>query len=190
MSCIHERTPVAEIAVLRGLTFPRTQTPPAFIADVIEVFERYTGGIGTGQTKKGMNIDQALAVLQSDLIALGFRVETGKRTEDKIKRPVFFGENARPDLQYEIDAWHPEWRAGLEVEPGRTWMGNAVYRDLVQALVMVDIAHLLLAVPQANRYRSRGKVTVSKDYGTTRKPSPLLRHSTGTPASPCRSHYV
>ena len=52
---------------------------------------------------------------------------------------MFFGENAAPSLQYEIDAWHPEWQAGLEIEAGRAWMGNAVYRDLIQALVMVNV---------------------------------------------------
>ena len=54
-----------------------------------------------------------------------------------------------PHLQYEVDAWHPKWRAGLEVEAGRAWMGNAIYRDLIQALVMVDMEHLFLAVPKA-----------------------------------------
>jgi len=28
-------------------------------------------------------------------------------------------------------------------------MGNAVYRDLIQALVMVELEHLILAVPMA-----------------------------------------
>ena len=44
------------------------------------------------------------------------------------------------------------WLAGLEIEAGRAWMGNAIYRDLVQALVMVDLDHLILAVPQARLY--------------------------------------
>ena len=88
-------------------------------------------------------------MLRADLVELGFDVEASKRAKDKIKRPVFFGENAQPDLQYEVDAWHPKWRAGLEVEAGRAWMGNAIYRDLIQALVMVDMDHLFLAVPKA-----------------------------------------
>ena len=117
-----------------------------FLAEVVAVFDQHSGEIGTTQGKKGLTSDQALAVLRSDLVALGFGVESGKRTEDKIRRPVFFGENAQPDLQYEVDAWHPEWRAGLEVEAGRAWMGNAVYRDLVQALVMVEMDHLLLGI--------------------------------------------
>ena len=80
---------------------------------------------------------------------------------------MFFGENALPELQYEVDAWHPEWRAGLEIEAGRAWMGNAIYRDLIQALVMVEMDYLLLAVPQAYRYKAGGRVTISKDYKNT-----------------------
>ena len=152
---------------VRFSTFPRTQMPPAFIEKVIAVFERHSGDISTVRLEKGLTSDEALAVLRSDLVALGFEVEAGKRTKDKIKRPVFFGENAQPDLQYEVDAWHPEWCAGLEVEAGRAWMGNAVYRDLIQALVMVEMNHLLLAVPQAYRYKTSGRATLSRDYENT-----------------------
>ncbi len=149
---------------VRFSTFPRTQTPPTFIRTVIAVFERYYSQICTAKLEKGLTSDQTLAVLRSDLVTLGFEVEAGKRAKDKIKRPVFFGENAVPDLQYEVDAWHPEWCAGFEVEAGRAWMGNAIYRDLIQALVMVEMEHLLLAVPQAYRYRTGGRATVSRDY--------------------------
>ncbi|HBM87121.1 MAG TPA: hypothetical protein DD437_01120 [Rhodobiaceae bacterium] len=152
---------------VRFSTFPRTQTPPTFIAQVVEVFERHSAKIGTVHLDKGLTSDQALAVLRDDLVAIGFDVEAGKRANDKIKRPVFFGENAQPDLQYEVDGWHPEWRAGLEVEAGRAWMGNAIYRDLIQALVMVEMDHLLLAVPQAYRYNTGGRATVSRDYENT-----------------------
>ena len=152
---------------LRFSTFPRTQTPPAFIAQVMDVFERHSAEIGTAQLDKGLTSDQALAVLRADLVGLGFDVEASKREKDKIKQPVFFGENAQPDLQYEVDAWHPKWRAGLEVEAGRAWMDNAVYRDLIQALVMVEMDHLLLAVPQAYKYTTRGRATVSRDYENT-----------------------
>ena len=80
---------------------------------------------------------------------------------------MFFGENAEADLQYEVDAWHPEWLAGLEVEAGRAWMGNAIYRDLVQALVMVDMKHLILAVSQTYYYETKRKPTSSRDYKNT-----------------------
>ena len=46
-------------------------------------------------------------------------------------------------------------------------MGNAIYRDLIQALVMVETDHLFLAVPNAYRYMSRGKQMTSRDYART-----------------------
>ena len=153
---------------IRFSTFPPTESPADFISEIVATFERHTDEIDTVQLEKGLRSNQVLAKLRKDLFALGFEVETSKSAEGKIKRPVFFGENARPDLQYEIDAWHPEWRAGLEVEAGRAVMGgNAIYRDLIQALVMVEMDHLILAVPKLYRYKSKGKKASSKDYEKT-----------------------
>ncbi len=152
---------------IRFSTFPRTQTPPGFLVNVVACFEEHAREIGTSHLVKGLTSDEVLTVLRPDLIKLGFEVEGGKRVKDKIRRPVFFGENAQPELQYEVDAWHPEWLSGLEVEAGRAWMGNAVYRDLIQALVMVDMEHLILAVPQTYHYRSGGRPTTSRDYDNT-----------------------
>jgi hypothetical protein len=76
---------------------------------------------------------------------------------DQLKRPVFFGQTGIPTLRYEIDAYHPEWTWGLEVEAGRGWMGNAVYSDLVQAAVVVGVEYLSLAVANVYRYRSSDK---------------------------------
>ena len=157
----------SEALVIRFSTFPRTETPTVFVERVVQVFERHSVEIGTVHREKGLASNEALACLRQDLVDLGFSVESGKRAEDKIKRPVFFGENARPDLQDEVDAWHPEWKVGLEVEAGRAWMGNAIYRDLIQALVMVEMDHLFLAVPLAYKYKSSGKQTISRDYENT-----------------------
>ena len=57
--------------MVRFSTFPRTQTPPAFIERVIAVFERNSGEISTARPEKGLTSDEALAVLRSDLVALG-----------------------------------------------------------------------------------------------------------------------
>ena len=101
------------------------------------------------------------------LVGLGFEVDTSKQKAGKIERPVFYGENGRPTLNYQIDAYQPIWRCGLEIEAGRGWMGNAVYRDLIQALVMVQVDHLILAVANAYKYQTGGKQTVSRDYDNT-----------------------
>jgi hypothetical protein len=152
---------------VRFTSFPRTQPPPRFTEPVVSAFRGCESAICTRTLEKGLTSDAVLGALRPSLIGLGFTVEASKLASDKIKRPVFFGENGVPDLQYEIDAFHPEWRCGLEIEAGRGWMGNAVYRDLVQALVMVELDTLVLAVANTYRYQSGGKTTVSKDYENT-----------------------
>ncbi len=144
-------------------TFPRTQPPKDFISKVVDIFELYSDKIGTSQLKEGLKSNEVLAELRADLVKLGFEAEAGGKAKGKIKRPVFFGENAQPTLQYEVDGWHPEWKAGIEIEAGRALMGNAIYRDLIQALVMVKMDHLILAVPKVYRYKSG----ISRDYDKT-----------------------
>ncbi|MBX7536227.1 hypothetical protein K3175_11225 [Qipengyuania sp. GH1] len=152
------------MSTIRFSTFPRTEPPPEFTSSLIEVFELHEATIATLGREKGLTSDSVLVLLRQDLEALGFDVEQGKTGADKIKRPVFFGENGVPALQYEVDAFHPIWRCGLEVEAGRAWLGNAVYRDMIQALVMVNLDHLVLAVPNGYRRKSLGRTVVSKDY--------------------------
>jgi hypothetical protein len=151
----------------RYTSFPRTEPPQPFVEQVVGVFRQHEEQIGTVGLKKGLTSDEALAVLRPGLVALGFGVEAGKRAEDKIERPVFFGENGAPTLRYEIDAYHPGWRCGLEVEAGRAWMGGAVYRDLIQALVMVEVDTLMLAVPNTYKFKSDGRLIESRDYEKT-----------------------
>ena len=155
------------MSTIRFSTFPRTTPPANFARDVVAVFEAHEALIGTAALTKGLTSDEVLAVLRPDLVSVGFEVEAGKSDEEKILRPVFFGENASPTLQYEIDAYHSGWECGLEVEAGRALMGNAVYRDLVQACVMVRVNYLVLAVPNSYKFRGQGKPTVSKDYEKT-----------------------
>ena len=152
---------------IRFSSFPRTEPPPSFATELARVFESHERAISTVALKKGLTSNEVLGVIRDDLVALGFQVEAGKQRADKIQRPVFFGENGEPALNYEIDAYHPVWRCGLEVEAGRAWMGNAVYRDLVQGLVMVQVDTLALAVPNAYKYQSGGRTVASSDYSNT-----------------------
>jgi hypothetical protein len=154
-------------AAVHFTTFPRTQPPLHFVSAIVSVFRTHSGAIATTALSKGLSSDAVMAVLRDNLCELGFEIESGKATAAKLKRPVFFGQDGKPSRQYEIDGFHPTWRCGLEVEAGRAWMGNAIYRDLVQALVMVDLEHLVLAVPLAYRYMSGGRPVVSKDYENT-----------------------
>lgn len=152
---------------VRYTSFPRTQPPPAFCSEIVNVFREAEPTICTRTLEKGLTSDKVLGVLRHRLVELGFVAEMSKLAGEKVRRPVFFGENGVPDLQYEVDAYHSGWRCGLEIEAGRAWMGNAVYRDLIQALVMVEVEVLALAVPNGYRYQSGGKTMTSKDYSNT-----------------------
>jgi hypothetical protein len=148
---------------IRFMSFPLTQSPPHFIQRVVEVFAKEEEVIGTQNRRTGLQSDDLLKLLQKDLAKLGFQVEISKKATDKIVRPVFFGENGRPTKTFSVDAFHAEWKCGLEIEAGRAVGGNAIFRDLIQSMVMVDLEHLCLAVP--NVYRYKGKETY--DYQTT-----------------------
>ncbi|WP_205478568.1 hypothetical protein [Sphingomonas arenae] len=151
---------------IRFTTFPRTEPPAAFIYDVIDVFRAHEQSICTISLEKGLESNAVLAQLCPGLQKLGFQVEVGKTNAEKIRRPVFFGENGKPNLEYQVDAFQPEWRCGLEVEAGRGAQGNAVYKDLVQAMVMVDVDTLILALANNYKYRNTktGKIINSADY--------------------------
>ena len=46
-------------------------------------------------------------------------------------------------------------------------MGNAVYRDQIQAMVMVQVDRLVLALPNVYKYKTGGKPMKNPDYKYT-----------------------
>ena len=111
------------VSRIRFTSFPRTDPPRPFTDAIVDVFRANEPSICTRTLEKGLTSDRVLELVRPELCALGFEVEASKLAADKIKRPVFFGENGAPNLQYEIDAFHSDWRCGLEIEAGRGWMG-------------------------------------------------------------------
>lgn len=152
---------------IRFYSFPPTVPPPDYVSGVVQVFKDHEKSICTVSLAKGLESNAVLQVLANDLASIGFQVETTKSKKDTISRPVFYGENGEPSLRYEIDAYQPKWRCGLEVEAGRAVLGNAIFRDLFQAMVMTDVDHLILAVPNAYKYKAKGKALKRDDYDKT-----------------------
>ena len=157
------------MADIKFCSFPKTERPLDFSIRVVDVFKKHAETISTVNLKKGLKSDEVLEILRTDLVNLEFEVEKSKKDIDKIHRPVFFGDHGEPTVSYEIEAYHKVRNCGLEVEAGRAWLGNAVYRDLIQSLVMVELEHLILAVPQTYKYKSKGKALISEDYKNAKK---------------------
>ncbi|WP_435362765.1 hypothetical protein [Haloarchaeobius sp. DYHT-AS-18] len=143
---------------IRYYSYPRTEVPPDFAEKIVAVFRKHESIIGTENLDDGLKSNEVLKEVRDDLMEVGFEVESGKGREEIIERPVLFGEDGEPELQYEVDGYHPQWRCGLEVEAGRAWKGNAIYRDLIQALVMVQVDTLVLAVPNVYKYGSNNQI--------------------------------
>ena len=149
---------------VRFTSFPQTMPPPDFVPLIVDIFRNHEPTISTIALAKGLESDPVLKELAGDLANIGSVVETAKATKGKIPRPVFYGENGLPSLRYDIDAYHPLWRCGLEVEAGRAILGNAIFRDLFQAMVMTDVDHLCLGIPNLYKHKSAGRNITVKYY--------------------------
>jgi hypothetical protein len=108
--------------------------------------------------------DGVLLKLAPGLLALGYTVEKGKKAADKIDRPVLFGEGGASEVTMEVDAFHDELGIAVEVEAGRSWNGNAVYRDLVRASLLLDAKYLAMLVPIAYKPPSVKRAIPAYDY--------------------------
>jgi hypothetical protein len=128
--------------------FPRNERHPAWVKPLVDLVQDVEQRVSTplgGRLKS----DGVLLELAPGLAALGYTVEKGKQAEHKISRPVLFGEGGRPAVTMEVDAFHDELGIAVEVEAGRAWNGNAVYRDLIRASLLLDARFLVLMLPLA-----------------------------------------
>jgi hypothetical protein len=77
---------------------------------------------------------------------IGFRVERGKRKEDRIDIPVLFGQNGKVGKTFQVDAYSPSEGVVLEVEAGRGVLNYQFLKDIFQACMMSDVKYAALAV--------------------------------------------
>ncbi len=136
---------------------------PNWVVDVVSCFEKCKSQIDTG-TAPHKTSDEVLEILRPELEQIGFKVETGKRQSEKLHRPVLFGELGIPRVKYEIDAYQSSNGIVLEMEAGRSILGNAIFRDVIQMSLMVDATNAVIAMPLVYRYASSGKTMTNHAY--------------------------
>lgn len=122
----------------------------------------------SSSSRNSGNSDQILERLSENLQDLGFFTEDKSSKKSRISRPVLFGEQGSPTLTYEVDGYQPDYKIVLEIEAGRAWMGNAVYRDLIRTALIADADYLALGVMIEYSYKSNNRMTTSKDYAKTK----------------------
>jgi hypothetical protein len=104
--------------------FPRNVRPPTWAISLVEVVERAEARISTVEQQTGLASNDVLQELAPGLVDQGYSVESGKTKSAKIFRPVLFGENGVPAVNYEIDAFHDRLGIAVEVEAGRGAVGQ------------------------------------------------------------------
>ena len=148
--------------------FPRNVRPPFWASSFVEVVQGAETKISTIERKTGLGSDAVLTELSTGLLALGYEVESGKTQAAKIRRPVLFGENGTPEVNYEIDAFHDELGIAVEVEAARGAAGNADYRDIVRTSLILDARNMALLLPVRYRTTSGQREQVIPAYERTR----------------------
>lgn len=148
--------------------FPASSPPPGWVDGLALAFSSSRTVIDSTIEKEGAWIsNDVLGAVAKRLTKIGFEVESGKSALGKLPRPVLFGPEGSLVKKYEIDAFNASEGVALEVERGRAMQGNAVYRDLIQGSLMVDVRFLAIAVPIEYRYKSGGKLLKEKTYAKT-----------------------
>ena len=129
---------------IRHQFFPVNKKTPEHLVSVIKVFNEYEDKINSHKHKLDSNT--VLEILRKNLEGMGFRIETGKKKNEKIKIPVLFGENGRIIKSFDVDGYHEEFKTVLEVEAGRGVTNNQFLKDFFEACIMVNVDYCIIAV--------------------------------------------
>lgn len=161
--------------------FPRNRRAPAWVAPLVAVIAAAEAEISTpgGSRLESLGVLRRIA---EGLDGLGFQVERSKAASDKIARPVLFGDEDQPAVTMQIDAFQDRDGIALEVEAGRAWNGNAVYRDLIRISLLLDANFLAMFLPLGTGLRRQ-----DRPCPRTRTPATCLTRSTPASAFACPS---
>jgi hypothetical protein len=144
--------------------YPQSARPPVWVPKFLATVTDVRDKIESVETDN-LTSDSVLAAIAPGLHELGFAVEVGKQKSQKIRRPVLFGPSGTERVAYEVDAVHDELGIVVEVEAGRGARGNAVYRDLIRASLIVGVRYLALGVMKEYRHQSSSKTVRVQSFG-------------------------
>ena len=147
--------------MINWVYFPKSSPPPEFGIQIVAVFEELADAIDSS-IMADQPSNTVMARLRPSLEKLGFRVEKGKSSDDKIVVPVLFGRKGKVLKCFNADAHAPSKGWVLEVEAGRAVDNNQFLKDIFQACMMHDVLHLAIAV--RNIYRNSDDFAKVESY--------------------------
>lgn len=137
--------------MINWIYFPLSDRPPKKVLDIVKVFEDSSENIDS-ETHIEQESNLVLSKIREGLINIGFQVEAGKKTAEKINVPVLFGKNGKIVRSFDADAYCEQDGFVIEVEAGRGVTNYQFLKDLFQACMMHEVSYLAIAV--RNKYRS------------------------------------
>lgn len=139
--------------MIRFQLFPRNKKISIELQSVVKCFSQIDKEL---EKKDSLDSNGVLGLVRPYLEQNGYKVEKGKKKNDKIEIPVLFGENNSIEKQFEADALSQDNTIVVEVEAGRGVTNYQFLKDIFEACMMLDVEFLVLAIK--NTYKN------SKDY--------------------------
>lgn len=142
LRCLHSLYPLWKY-------YLSSATPPLWVRDFVAAVAAARPLIDTANIS-GLTSNKVLAALKPGLERLQYEVEDPAR-KLKVYRPVLFGENGVVQVPYHVGAVHDALGVVVEIEGGRGARGNALYRDLIRASLIVNAKYLVIGLIQTTR---------------------------------------
>ena len=130
--------------------YPKNKQITHDLKSVVDVFKANVTKFES--PKFTLESNEVLNHVANDLKNIGYRVETSKKSSDKILVPVLYGLNGQMEQRFDADAYNEEKGIVVEVEAGRAVTNYQFLKDLFEACVMSDVNYFVIAV--RNEYRN------------------------------------
>jgi hypothetical protein len=124
--------------------FPKSRIIPEHLINVLSVFQTNEIIISSDFNKYSSN--EVLGHVRAGLEKLNFKIEKSKKSTDKIKVPVLFGQNGKLEKYFDADGYNESNKTVIEVEAGRAFTNYQFLKDLFQACMMFEVEYLIIAV--------------------------------------------
>lgn len=124
--------------------FPKSNIIPVHLTEVISVFTENEININSDNFEHSSNV--VLEFVTTGLERLNYKVETGKKANDKVQVPVLFGIYGKLEKYFDADAYNINQKSIIEVEAGRAYTNYQFLKDLFQACMMYEVDFLTIAV--------------------------------------------
>lgn len=137
--------------MLNWMSFPKNKEIEPHLLEIVRVMEnKYDDYNSEHYTLKS---NEVLNIVACDLELLGYRVEKGKKKNEKIHVPVLYELNGKTKLSFDVDAYCKKTKTVIEIEAGRAVDNYQFLKDFYQVCMMQSVDYLCVAV--RNIYRTK-----------------------------------